>query len=534
MLYRTTLAASLLSTTAFAGSTGTDNFGNTITGSDVNSSVKSDLFFDISDTASELVRGSLAAANGIDLGMTFSFYGQDYTALTFAAPGYISTSATDIGNDLSNDPLLPDRPSAGDGGRIYTHHDDVESVIYGAFFSADNNPFGVDAYIAQYDSCHFNCTPGTDVTIQYNVALLSDGTIIIAHNLASDEEGYSATLGIQDEIFADGIAYTADEAGGIVDGQTVVVIPPESGLSTDVRNLATEAGIAEITVLSESAHGHLATSGPDSFATQAAKAPEEGFDIFGKAARYQPWVNAQVLHSTTGDAASVETTALYVQGGVDLHRTDRFAAGIGLGFSRGTGTFGAASADLRSEIFFLYGETALKDWAIGSTLSYGRAHYDDLETTFLDNINAEGERSLFSLSVTKDFAISNDLTISPRLTAIAGRERISDWDAGDGVSRSVEESLFRKTELTGKISRQFNSLRGGTGFLVAGADYLTIDGDSDNVLFTVGYESERAGGVAGIGVEELAIGNMTLSVDLTASGITQDSYTLNGGLTLEF
>ncbi len=41
-------------------------------------------------------------------------------------------------------------------------------------------------------------------------------------------------------------------------------------------------------------------------------------------------------------------------------------------------------------------------------------------------------------------------------------------------------------------------------------------------------------GVAGLGVEGLMIGDMVLSVDLTASGITDNSYTINGGFTLQF
>lgn len=534
MLYRATLAASLLSSSAYAGSTGTDDFGNTITGSDINSSVKSDLFFDISDIANELVSGNDAAAQSVDLGMTFSYYGRDFTALTFSTNGYISTSAFDVGNDLTNDVLLPTAPSTGEGGRIYTHHDDLEAVIYGGFFNAADNPFGVDAYIVQYDACHFNCAAGIDVTVQYNVALLTDGTVIIAHNLAGDEEGGSATVGIQSESFDDGIAYLANEAGGIVDGQTIVVIPTDSGLSTDIRNLATEAGIAEITALAGNAHGHLAAGQADSFVSQAGDTFDENDAMSTRLGRYQPWINAGVLHSATGDATSVETTALYVQGGVDLHRTDRFAAGIGLGFSRGSGALGAASVDLSSETFFLYGETTYNDWTIGSTLSYGRTHYDNLETTFLGDINAEGERSLFSLSATKDIPIRNDMTISPRLNLMAGRERIDDWATGDDLSRNVDEAFFRKTEMTGKISRPFGNLRGGTGFVLAGADYLTVDGNSNDALFSAGYENKRVGGVAGIGVEELAVGNMILSLDLTASGITNDGYTLNGGLTLEF
>ncbi len=428
---------------------------------------------------------------------------------------------------------MPTPPSSGDGARIYAHQDDTEAVIYGAFFAASDNPFGVDAFIAQFDACHFSCSPGTDITIQYNVALLTDGTVIIAHNLAGPEEGSSATVGIQNETFDDGVAYLADEAGGIIDGQTIIIIPPESGLSADIRNVATEAGLTEAAALAANVAGQLATGGTSDLAAQSIANPVQR-DMSDTLARFKPWVTAGGLYSETGDTSPIETISLYVQGGVDLYRTDRFVAGVGLAFTKGDATLGAATVDTGSEAIFFYGGATLAGWDFGGTLSYGATHYENLETAFLGDINADGERATLSLSATKDFDIGNDLTVAPRLLFLAGHEEIEDWATGEDLSRSVEASTFYKAELTGKIARQFDNLGGGTGYFLAGADYLSVEGDSDTALLTAGYEHERVGGVAGLGVEGLMIGDMVLSVDLTASGITDNSYTINGGFTLQF
>lgn len=534
MSYKLALVATLMSSAAYAGTTDTDNFGNTITGSDSNDAVMSDLFFDISGFAPQLTIGDDVAATEVDLGFGFSFYGEEYTQVAAITNGFISFNPTDSGGDYTNDATLPTNPSTGSGPRIYAHHDDTEAAIYGAFIEASENPLGVDAFVFQIDGCHYPCNPAIDTTVQYNVALLADGTVVMAHNLAGPEQGAGATVGIQNGAVDDGVAYSANEGSSIVDGQTVIVIPPESGLSTDIRNIAAEAGVTEAAALAANVAAQLAQGGSSNLATQSATNPaSRGFSDV--TSRYQPWVTAGALYTKTETDGSLESNSLFVQGGIDLIKTDRWLAGIGLAFSRGESTLSGASANIGSETIFAYAGTQLAGWDLGGTVSFGKTHYEDFDTSIMGGMDADGQRTTVSVSATKDFAVGSAMTLAPRLSLLAGQEKMDDWSAGAGMSRSIDDVSFYKAEVSGKLSRGIGAFgNGGTGYLLAGVDYLSIDGDSDIALFSAGYENDRVGGVAGIGLDGVEVGGMALSADLTATGITDDGYTLRGAFTLEF
>lgn len=534
MKYSLSLVVTLLSTTAIAGTTGSDAAGNTITGSDINDAVQSDLFFDISGTAPLLAQGDDTSAQSVLLGIVFPFYGNDYTELTLTTNGYLSTSPADRGSDLSNDGTLPGGLSSGGGARIYPHHDDLEGIVYGAYFAADENPLGTEAFIMQHDACHFNCTPGVDLTVQYNVYLLRDGTIVMAHNLAGPEAGSGATVGIQNEARDDGIAYFINEPGALMDGQTVIVMPENSGLSVDINNVVSETAAVGAAALASSVADHIGGSIGAGLATRdttlSYSTKEHGVE-----SSIQPWVTAGASYSTTDAGQELETRSLHVHGGADLYTTENAVAGLGLALSVGETTTGPATVETASGAIFLYGGVERFNWDFGATLSYGATMYKNLETPLMSGIDADGERVTASISATGQYDIGNGLGFAPRIAVMAGREQVDDWSAGGGISRSVEEARFVGAELSGKLSRSMDLWGdGGTGFVLAGADYLKTDGDNELALYSFDYEGERVGGMLGVGYEGEVLDGMALSASLTGTDINKDGYSIRGTLSLKF
>ena len=493
--------------------------------------MRSFLFFDISGSAPLLVSGDDVSATAIPLGFDFPLYGTSYSALTFATNGYISTDPTDTGPDLSNDSALPTVPSTGGGSRIYAHHDDTEANIYGDFYAADANPLGVDAYVAQFDACHFSCDPNV-FDIQYNVFLLRDGTVVMAHNLAGPENGSGATVGLQNEAADDGVAYFANEAGALVDGQTVLILPRDSGLSQDLRNAAAESGANETALLSDSVNSHVFSSVGDGSVTS--RDVPLTFSTMGKSG-INLWGATGFSYSKVQASNPVRAMSYGVMAGVDLIRRGDLTAGVGVSLSFGAVDMGLAEIDTGTTAAFAYAGYSRGKIKVSGLLGYGMTDYSDFSTPFLTGISADGNRIFGALSASSRFEVGQNLVFTPGISVMAGKESIDDWTVAGGPSRSVEDASFVRVELTNKVSTNVQFLdTGGTAYFKVGVDFVRTYGDSNIALYSFNHDSERVGGIVGLGIDGGNFGGTAVSASLTATGIGSDNVGVRGGLSIKF
>lgn len=523
--------AALLATSAHAQTAGTDAFGNLVTGSRVDASVPTNLFFDISGSAPVLVTGDDLLAGDVPISFAFPFYGTGYSKLTFSTNGFIST---DPGNaarrDLPNLTSLPNVPVRGQGARIYVNHDDTEAIVYGAYYAAADNPLQADAFIAQWDACHYNCVPGSDLTVQYNAFLLTDGTVVMAHNLAGPETGSGATVGLQNETFTDGYAYFADTADALLDGDTIVILPPDSSLGDDLTVMAGEYRALAASFLAGGVSEHIghALAGGDM----------GGMRVSSKGTSPIPvWLN--VGYGTSQTAAGINpltSTGLHVQAGVDLLGSGDFTGGLGLAVTTGGASTGAASVDATTTAVFAYGGMALGDFTFAGTLTYGATNYSNFSVPFLSGITAEGKGFSGAVSASGQFDFGNGWSATPTITVMAGKEQISDWaTAGGALTRPTEDVSFVKAEATSKLwSPTAISGLNARWYVEAGLDYQRTFGATGTGLYTPDYDDTQLSGILGAGLSG-SLGNGTpFTARVAATGIGTPGIGVAGSVSFDF
>lgn len=170
------------------------------------------------------------SAGSVTLGASFNFYGTDYTAMTMATNGYLSTDPTDTGPDLSNDCPLPVSPSTGGGARIYPLHDDlITNNMYYEYFAVcprQNGRCGLpeDCSIFFWDDVtHF----GGGGPWQMEVILYHQTNDIVAQVGAGNPElGSGSTTGIQNDGATDGLTYACNTAASLPDSAAVQFYHP--------------------------------------------------------------------------------------------------------------------------------------------------------------------------------------------------------------------------------------------------------------------------------------------------------------------
>lgn len=518
------------STEVLAQAAGSDNFGNTITGSPVDPSVPTNLFFDISATAPILISGDDVVSGDIPLGLVFPFYDETTATLNFNTNGFASPNAPGSGNDRSNDAVLPTLPSTGGGARIYAHHDDTEAVVYGAHFDADDSPFGTEAFISQFNACHFPCTPNVNLDIQYNIAFLRDGTVIMAHNLAGPEGGSGATIGIQNAAATDGVAYSADDPGSIVNGMTILVIPQNSGISSDLEIIAAETGLNTTAASVRDIHNHTGSvlrrgANPSNGVVIEPTGTGSLNALGGVTADGSRHLWATGLGTAVdGDIGSDLTIkTLGIQAGADLLTMNAAVFGIAAGHTVSQVSLGASDLTAKNWSISPYAGIRFGDWILSAVAGYAYTSYEQFNLPFLQGIDSDGDRFFGSASLTSDFDLGR-FVLSPTITATGGGEAIGDWSVAT-VNRSVDDASFFQLKGTAKFSAALGENE--TAYVLLGGEFITTSGDDGIALFATDYEKTRGGGIVGAGFDIDADG-FTLAIAVGISGIGSDLTSYDG------
>jgi hypothetical protein len=189
-------------------------------------------FIDISGTGTLVAKGDDRSSinSGIlapvTLGAPFSFYGESYTELVPSTNGYISTSPTDGGTDLSNDCPLP---GFATGGRMYVLHDDLEadqlaeSGVYYEYFAVCPRPHdgGGNMGCSIFLWKGANHWPSTSAHFDYEALLYDNDDMVFQVGAGNPEQGSGSTTGIQDPTGTHGLTYACNEANSITDNRAV-------------------------------------------------------------------------------------------------------------------------------------------------------------------------------------------------------------------------------------------------------------------------------------------------------------------------
>lgn len=539
-------AATFLSASpVWAAGPGTDAFGNEITSSDFDPTIPTGLFSDISGTGTILVTGDDALANDVNIGFAFPFYGTTYTNLAFSTNGWISTEPFPGSSDLSNDSVLPTSVS-DPGGRIYAYHDDIEAVIYGQYFSQAASQFGTEMYVAQWNACHFNCTPGSDLTVQFNTYLLRDGTIIMAYNLVSAEAGSGATVGIQNPGATDGVAYLADE-GVMTDGMTIVVYSPTStafghgfgGLGNDINIAANEIGTFQTRyaagAVQDAARNAFGVAGGDNLNTGSIS-HTSAYGLGGGASGYSVWGRIGGFGLTGNFGPSVSGHDIALLAGIERMFGSSFLGGVAIGYNRAGLNIGALS--VAGNFYTVQPYVAAKlaeNWLATASLAYTYSDYSRVSNPLL-TASAAGDRFAGSLSLEGRYALhSPGWWIRPNVTLTAGTERIRDWaSVGGAFGGTVAGAGFFTAEATLRIEKEFAGQNGGRGTVygLLGVDYVNTNGNDAIALFATNRRSSRVGGVAGAGFDMEMGSGIKLNANGKVTGIGSSATAFGASLQL--
>jgi hypothetical protein len=194
-------------------------------------------FIDISATGTFIVDGDDSAVP-VTLVEPFNIYGTLYNALSISANGYISTSLSDTGSDLSNDCPLPSLLSTGSGSRLYPLHDDIDMEegigrVLTQYFDPCPRPSevgtGIEACtVFQWDdAAHF---PGSITAPTFDFqAILYHASFSIVYQIGpgNPELGSGSTTGLQSEDLTSGLTYVCNTANSIPDNTAVCIFNPQ-------------------------------------------------------------------------------------------------------------------------------------------------------------------------------------------------------------------------------------------------------------------------------------------------------------------
>lgn len=503
-----------------------DAFGNSIIGSDQDSSIPTNLFTDISGIAPLLASGDDVSSGGVPIRMVFPIYGNNFTVLNFATNGYVSTDPADTGPDLSNDAVLPTAPSTGSGDRIYAHHDDTEANIYGMYYTASTSPLGTELFAVQYDACHFNCTPGVNIDIQYNVYFLGDGTVIIAHNLAGPETGSGATVGLQNAAATIGVAYSANTAGSITNGQTVVIIPPNSGISADLAILAAEAGASQSAQYGRNIHNQAVNR--FSFGLNGSVNGAGSISSKRGLGGLPKLQNTGLWFATLGDFGFGDVGPDYdhqrfgFQFGADGFTDNNILLGLAGGLFYQQTSVGMLDLDSFGVSLLPYAAIQSRNWVFSATGELTYTNYSDLDLPFINNIEADGFRFALTGAASGQYEYGN-FSVIPGVSLTVGHETIDNWSTAGGLSRSVSDVSYIAGEFTTKIATE---MYGMNTYVIGGVDFVASNASNAIALYSTNH-GDRVGGVAGVGLSNDMGENGLFSAEIVGRGIGSDITSIN-------
>lgn len=519
-----------------------DDYGNYITSSDYDSAIPTGLFLDISGTGT-LIASDDDSGDSVVIPFAFPFYGVGYTTIGVSTNGFISFgSDTAYLSDFINGSLpQTDIPVPA----AFAYHDDIEAMVYGQYFDQASSSFGTEMYVAQWDACHWSCTPGSDPTVvQFNMMLLRDGTIIMPFNLVSSEAGSQATIGIQSGggAAADSASYLYDE-GVMTDGMTIVVFAPTStqfgrsfnGLGDDMNIAANElgaiqtrsyaAGIRNVVAGAFSeADGDMMTTASVGRIPSGSNAVQ-GLGFWGRA--YGMGITGDFGPSVRGHNAGLQT-------GMDRLFGNGFLGGISVGYAHSRIDIGALT--VAGDFYTVEPYLAARldpNWTATASVSYTYADYDRISNPLL-TAEADGHRFAASFGLDGSYVLpAPGWTLIPSLTLTTGAEDIGEW-AGAAFSGAASSTRFFTAEATLKAEKRFVTGSGSAGkfYGLAGFDFVDTNGDNTVALFAANYRTSRFGGVAGAGVQMQLENGASFNAEVKAKGIGADATVIGGSLSL--
>jgi len=205
------LMFSVLFTGAEARTGGPDAFGYTFTDSNEVGGPTYNMI-DISATGTGWLSGDDAYQNGINIGFTFPFYGNNYTQLNITTNGWINFGINDT-YDYSNDAIpnidTPNNFIAPEWDDLSLHNN--HQLYTQSFSSCPNTEGGTGACMIVM--WHLISHWGNN-TYEWNLEaiLYENGNIIMNHGAGDGEHGSGATVGIENIDGTNGLQYSHNEA----------------------------------------------------------------------------------------------------------------------------------------------------------------------------------------------------------------------------------------------------------------------------------------------------------------------------------
>ncbi len=531
---------------AFAEGPGTDAFGNRITSSKFDPNIPTGLFHDISTTGALIAVGDDTGAAANLGGLVFPFYGVNYTDLYFSTNGYVSTLLTDGGGDFTNDPVLPTVPSSGGGGRIYVYHDDLEARVFGQYFNQASSPIGTEAFIAQWNACHFACDPNNpaETTLLFNAMLLRDGTVIMAYDQVSAEAGGGATVGIQNPALTDGVAYLVNESV-MTDGMTVIVystvdhmftpaVVPLGGLGDDTTIAAAELGMlqnnAQSGLVGDAVDAAFAGNSDANVMTASTGTYAMGARINGLSV----WAGGSAVGLSGRFGPSVSGRSHGFHSGIDYMVTPWVLGGVSFAYNQARLSVGMFSANQTAYSVEPYVGLLLADVVkVKASFSYAKTRYGQVVSPF-GTFSADGNRFAGTLSASTSISLPIDgLALVPEVSISAGQEKITNLSGF--IAIPVDTARFVAAEATAKIEKTFVT-GGGTGKIygLAGVDHVSTNGNNTIALFASNYRNTRTGGVAGAGISFNSTSGFSIDANVVGRGLGTSAHSVEGRARIGF
>jgi MYXO-CTERM domain-containing protein len=198
-------------------------------------------YINIAPTGTNIGSGDDTLFAAVNLGASFTFYGNVVNQVRPSSNGFI-TSTAGTSSDFSNDCPIP-LVAGGGGFRINPLHDDLISTVYYQFFDVvgaaamgyPGETAGISVF--QWVGEYYPVDGGDAINVE--VILFHDDNTILTMVSQDTNAGLGATLGIQNNNATAGLNYTCNTAGSTVPGATAVVYtlnpptpPPDSDCCT--------------------------------------------------------------------------------------------------------------------------------------------------------------------------------------------------------------------------------------------------------------------------------------------------------------
>jgi hypothetical protein len=186
-------------------------------------------FVDISGTGTAVGLGDDTAAL-VPLGLTFNFYGNDFTQVYFSSNGFLTFTNSGT-TDFTNDCPVPNALVPNDA--IYVLWDDLTMVTgsgYRQTFGSCPNTSGGSGpcTVFMWDNADF-FGGGTD-SFDIEAILYDNGNILMQYVPGALNIGLGATVGLEAPGAVDGLTHVCNVSGSIVTGRAILCNYPGAPL----------------------------------------------------------------------------------------------------------------------------------------------------------------------------------------------------------------------------------------------------------------------------------------------------------------